>query len=310
MVERFNGLRLHTVISCDDQDRDVGDLGTTSTHSREGFVTGGVNKGDGPLTVMDLIRTNVLGDATGFAFNDVGVTNGIEQARLTVVHVTHDGDNGRTSNQVALIAFVFTKFKVKGLKQFAVFVFRRDDDNIEVEFSTQQHQSFVVNRLRCGDDLAQVEQNLHQRRGVAIDLLGEVSQRCTTGHANRFASTTRGNHATNRWGLQIIELLTPLLLGLATLGGTTAGTTKSTSSCTARVSTTRSAAATAATATARTTSKSAATRSASSTATARSTATSRCATATTRGCATASETATGCSTRSATGTRCRTRRHR
>lgn len=46
VVERFNRLRHDAVIGCDNQDRDVGDLGTTGTHGREGLVTRGVNERD------------------------------------------------------------------------------------------------------------------------------------------------------------------------------------------------------------------------------------------------------------------------
>ena len=39
VIQRLDGLRLDSVIRSHNQDRDVGHLGTTRTHSREGFVT-------------------------------------------------------------------------------------------------------------------------------------------------------------------------------------------------------------------------------------------------------------------------------
>ena len=49
VVERLDGLRHHAVVGRDDEDRDVGDLRTTSTHGGERLVARGVDEGDGPL---------------------------------------------------------------------------------------------------------------------------------------------------------------------------------------------------------------------------------------------------------------------
>ena len=71
VVERLDRLRLHAVVGRDHQDRDVGDLGTTSTHGRERLVTRGVDEGDLALEAFvlraHLVGTDVLGDAAGLA---------------------------------------------------------------------------------------------------------------------------------------------------------------------------------------------------------------------------------------------------
>ena len=46
VVERLDRLRLHAVVGRDDEDRDVGDLGTTGTHGGERLVARGVDEGD------------------------------------------------------------------------------------------------------------------------------------------------------------------------------------------------------------------------------------------------------------------------
>ena len=55
---------------------------------------------------LDLVGTDVLGDAAVLACHNLGVADGIQQAGLTVVNVTHDGDNRRTCLEV-FVAFGF-----------------------------------------------------------------------------------------------------------------------------------------------------------------------------------------------------------
>lgn len=55
---------------------------------------------------LDLVSTNVLGDATGFSRGDAGLTDRIEEAGLAVVDVAHDGDDRGTANEMLEI-FLF-----------------------------------------------------------------------------------------------------------------------------------------------------------------------------------------------------------
>ena len=43
---------------------------------------------------LDVIRADVLRDAAGFAVGDVGLADRVEQRRLAVIDVAHDGDHG------------------------------------------------------------------------------------------------------------------------------------------------------------------------------------------------------------------------
>ena len=88
MVERLDRLRLHSVVGCDDEHCDVGDLGTTSTHGGERLVTRGVDEGQQTLagprrSGVELVGTEVPGDATRPPLPNRGVAGGDRQAWLT-----------------------------------------------------------------------------------------------------------------------------------------------------------------------------------------------------------------------------------
>ena len=52
-----------------------------------------------PASVVDLIGADVLRDAAGLAGGDVGLADGVEQRRLAVVDVAHDGDDRRARRE-------------------------------------------------------------------------------------------------------------------------------------------------------------------------------------------------------------------
>ena len=97
MVNRFDGLRHDTVVSCDDEDSNICDLGTAGTHGRESFVTRCIHEGDLLALIADLISPDMLRNAAGFVAGDIGLADSVEEARLAVVDVAHDGDDRRTS---------------------------------------------------------------------------------------------------------------------------------------------------------------------------------------------------------------------
>ena len=142
------------------------DLRTTGTHGGERLVTRGVDEGDPALLAVDLGRdlvgTDVLGDATGLLGDHVGLADRVEQLGLAVVDVTHDGDDRRTGHEVVLVALVLAELDVEGLEQLAVLVLGRDDLDDVVELVAEQLERLVVDRLRRGDHLAEVEQHLRR----------------------------------------------------------------------------------------------------------------------------------------------------
>src|SRR3546814_18294234 len=103
MLERFARRRHHGVIGRNDDDDDIGDLRATRTHARERRMAWRVEEGDDALLGADVIRANMLGDATRLARGDAGFADVIEQGRLAVIDVAPDGDDRRTRPAPAII---------------------------------------------------------------------------------------------------------------------------------------------------------------------------------------------------------------
>ena len=158
--------------------------------------------------------------------DDVGVAQGVEQLRLAVVDVTHDRDDRRTRGEILLDAFVLAELEAERLQQLAVLFLRRDDLDVVVELLAEDLQDVVVDRLRGGDHLTEVEQHLHQRCRVGTDLVGEVAQRGAAGEPDRLALALADAHAADGGRLHLVEFLTLGALALATAPGRAAGTTE------------------------------------------------------------------------------------
>ena len=150
MVKRFNGLWHHAIICGHHEDRDIGDFGTTSTHSGERFVTRSINERDGTTDAfmhsVDLICTDVLSDSTRLATDHFGLANRIEHASLTVINVTHDSDNWRTCHQLRIFdsSDLRLEVDVELFEEFFIFIFGRDDLNGVAQFCTEQHEGVFI----------------------------------------------------------------------------------------------------------------------------------------------------------------------
>ena len=188
MVDCLDGLWHNAVVSSNNQNCQVSGLCTTGTHGGKRLVTWGIQEGDGALATVDidlgLVCTNTLGNTAGFARAFVGTTNRIQKAGLTVVNVTHDGNNWRTLSKVFFSTLVITELQVKGLQQFTVFVFWGNNLNIVVDLSAQQLQGLFRNGSSSGHHFTEIKQCLYQCCWICTDLLGEVSQGCATTQAN------------------------------------------------------------------------------------------------------------------------------
>src|SRR3954467_12305432 len=112
VVERLDRLGHDAVVGRDHEHDDVGDLRATGTHRGERLVTRGVDEGDRTLVVLqlgdDLVGADVLGDATGLLRHHIAVPQGVQELRLPVVDVTHDGHHRRTGRPVPLVALLVT----------------------------------------------------------------------------------------------------------------------------------------------------------------------------------------------------------
>ena len=142
VVDGFLRLWHHVVVGSNDDDGDVGDLRTTSTHSREGFVTWSVEESN-LTTILELhvVSPDVLGDTTGFTGNHVGVADVVEERSLTVVNVTHHSDDGRAFAEVFFVVHLFDD----GLLHFG-----RNEFCGETKFFGHHFNGFLVKTLVDG----------------------------------------------------------------------------------------------------------------------------------------------------------------
>src|SRR5690606_3865898 len=242
VAERLDRLRLHAFVGRDHQHRDVRGLRASGTRGGERLVTRGDEEGD--LSVfafvlgLDLVGTDVLGDATGLARGDVGLADRVEQLGLTVVDVAHDGHHRRPRGQVGVVALVLAELDVEGLEKLAVLLLGADDLDVVVPLGAEQLQRLLVDRLRGRHHLAEVQHDLHQRGGVGPDPVGEVGQRRTARQADRRAVAAGDLHTADRRRRHVVELLAPLTLGLAATRGTATGTPEGTRRAAAATATT------------------------------------------------------------------------
>ena len=102
MGDRLDRLRHDAVIGRDDEHDDIRHLGAAGAHRREGGVAGRIDEGHRQaVRRRDLIGADMLGDAAGFAGDDIGMADRIEQRGLAVIDMAHDGDDGRTRQQMS-----------------------------------------------------------------------------------------------------------------------------------------------------------------------------------------------------------------
>ena len=112
VVKSFDGLWHNAVICSYNQDRNISDLRTTGTHSCEGFVTRCIDECDCAFgTIMhtvNLVCTDVLSNSAGFRLNNFSLTDCIQETSLTVIDVTHDGNDWRAHDEI----FISNIFKL------------------------------------------------------------------------------------------------------------------------------------------------------------------------------------------------------
>ena len=178
VVDGFDRLRHDAVVGRDDDDGDVGNLGTAGTHGGERFVARSVEERDFLTVELDAVSTDVLSDTSGFALDDVGFADVVQKRRLTVVDVAHDGDDGRTRHEVLLAVGVLLG---DGLLDFD-----RDELDLEPEFLGDDGQRFGVEPLVDGNHQTEVHAGCDNLRGRDVhhssqladgDELGDLERR-------------------------------------------------------------------------------------------------------------------------------------
>ncbi len=169
VVDRLDRLGHDTVVGRDHEDRDVGDLRAARTHGGERLVAGSVDERDAPTVAVDLVRTDVLGDAARFAGDDVRVPDAVEQRGLAVVDVTHDGDDRRARFEQRLVVLVVVGGEQRD--QFDLLLAAGlDDEDLRAERLGDQLDHLVGERRGRGHHLARLEQDADEVGRRAIQL--------------------------------------------------------------------------------------------------------------------------------------------
>ncbi len=188
-------------------------------------MTRGVDKGDCSVDAVVLhvylVGPDVLGDPTCLIGNHVRLADRVEQPGLTVIDVTHHRHYRWARHQFLFATLVIAEGQVEGLEQFAVLVLGTDHLYDVVELGTEQLQGLFVDRLGCGDHLAEMEHHGNQRGWFGVDLVGEVGQRSAARQPQDLTTAARDLYPTQRGCRHVVEFLTTLLLALATAGRST-----------------------------------------------------------------------------------------
>ena len=103
MVNCLYGLGHDTVVCSNHKNDNICQLGSTGTHHGECGMTRGIQEDDIALVRdVDLVCTDMLGDSSELACDDVCRSDCIKELGLTMVNVTHDSDNRSSRDQILL----------------------------------------------------------------------------------------------------------------------------------------------------------------------------------------------------------------
>ena len=174
----FFGLRHHAVVRCNHQHHDVRDFCAARTHTRERLVTRRIHEYDALALHVRFIRADVLRDSSRFTARHICFADGVQQACLAVVHVTHHRDHGRARHFIARALFLDLFF----LHQL---LFESDNLYDAVERLGQARGRRHVESLVDAREYAAIEQCLQQILRANIEFFGEFAHRDSFRHRQR-----------------------------------------------------------------------------------------------------------------------------
>ncbi len=165
VVDSLDRLRHHTVISRYHQNHDVRDFGAACAHAGERFVTRCIDEDDLAPVLFDLIGADVLRNAAGLFVGDMGLPDGVEQRRLAMVHVAHDGDHGRALH---LVLFLLCRFDVLHRFYFETYS-RGRSAKLARDIGSELCVQGLIDR---GEDVA-IHKLLDDQAGFYVQLFGK-----------------------------------------------------------------------------------------------------------------------------------------
>ena len=164
VVDGFDGLRHHAVGGGHHQHHEIGHLRAARAHLGESGVAGRVDEGQRRIADLDLVRTDVLRDPAGLAFNHVGLSQSVEDGRLAVIHVAHDGDDRGTQLRV-LSALCLNRLDLVGA---------RAEELVFLETGVDDFEAHLAGEIACGLDVHVLVHRDHRAEGhqFALQLCG------------------------------------------------------------------------------------------------------------------------------------------
>ena len=186
MRQSLDRLRLDAVVRGHDQDGDVRRLSAARAHLREGLVTRCVDERDGSTVLVNLIGTDVLRDAPVLLRDNVRLPDLVEQQRLPVVDVAHDGDHRGSRRQQRLVLGLFFFRQI-------LFVLRRDDLQLVPVVGRDDLGGLVAERLRNRVRLSEQEQLLDDLRRGDAELRCKLRDRDAAVDRERLGLCRRGS---------------------------------------------------------------------------------------------------------------------
>ncbi len=169
VVDRLLGLRLDAVVGSDHYHHHVGHACSARAHRGERLVAGRVQEGHDLAAVMNLVGTDVLGDAARLAGGHLGLADHIQQRGLAVVDMPHDRDHRRTLDHILL--------EILELRLDLDVVGGVDDLDLLVELVGQHLDRVVGERLRERRHLAEHHQLLDHLGYRHAEILRDILDR-------------------------------------------------------------------------------------------------------------------------------------
>ena len=163
MGDGLLGGRHHRVVGGNDDDGDIRHLRTTGTHGGEGLVARRVEEGHlAAVLQRHAIGTDVLGDTTSLAGDDVGVADVVEQRGLTMIDVAHDRDDRGARHEIVLVVGLLAD----SLLHLGADILRGESELVGHEVDGLGVETLVdgdhdAHRHECGDDFR--HRHIHHR---------------------------------------------------------------------------------------------------------------------------------------------------
>ncbi len=159
VVDGFHRLGLQAIIGGDHEHHDIGNVGATRPHLREGLVARSVEESDLRLVgKLHLIGADMLRDSASFARDHVRAADRIEKRGLAVVDVAHDGHHRRACQQG--IVCIHVSFGLDVDVRFA------DALDVVPELGDEQLGRVLIDRLVDRHDDAHLEKRLDEVRAA------------------------------------------------------------------------------------------------------------------------------------------------